>query len=122
MKRLLLILAIALFLGAVLIMLTTQGDDDPDEPGNGTETSNDVGNVDGASDDFPDESPSASPSTSPSPSPSGSLPASTETLPPELANAGGRAPNSSRRDRAVPSSRSAAQARPNRGRTPRRAD
>ena len=92
MRRLLLILGIALFVGALLIMLTTQGDDDPDDPGDGTETSNDVGNVDGAPDDFPDESPSASPSTSPSPSPSSSLPASTETLPPELANAGGRGP------------------------------
>jgi hypothetical protein len=94
MRRLFLVLAIALFLGAVLIMLTTQGDDDPNVPVNETETSNDVGeNVDGASEDFPEESPSASPSASPSPSPSGSLPASSETLPPELANAGNRGPD-----------------------------
>jgi len=94
MKRLLLVLGIALFLGAVLIMLTTQGDDDPDAPGNGTETSNDVGlSGSGAPDPLASASASASPSVSPSASPSESPPVSSETLPPEFATGGRDAPD-----------------------------
>jgi hypothetical protein len=85
-----LILAVALFLGGVLIMLTTQGDDEPDDPGTEIDGGDDVGNVDGAPDALPSESASPSPSASASPTPSPTIPLSTETLPPELA--GGRGP------------------------------
>ena len=93
MRRLFLVLALALFFGAVLIMLTTQDGDDPDEPGNGTETSDSVGlNGDGEPDTVTSPSTSASPSVSPSVSPTGSPPVSSETLPPELASGGPNAP------------------------------